>query len=302
MKTICTVSLLFLSLQMFAQQDPLYSQYINNPFTINPAYAGFPNILTASVSYRQQWNGLEGDPQTINANLHTSLLQNKMGAGLMIISDRLGGTKTTEAFSSIRYRINITNSKIFSFGMQAGFTNYQFDNTAVNIYDQGDTFFKGAVNEIKPNIGFGAILSDDRFFVGLSVPRILKSTIEASGGLQNSLYTQHYYLMGSYIFIASERVRIKPSALIKLVEGAPASLDLNAAIIFNQNYQAGILTRNFNTYGISLMGIFSSFRFGYVMEVPTEKSVGTNFSTHELTVGFRTKIFSFQNIHSVASF
>ncbi len=285
-----------------AQQDPLYSQYLNNPFVLNPAYAGLTNNLNLSLSYRNQWAGFEGSPKTINANGHISLLNNKMGAGLMVVSDRIGNSSINEVFGSYSYRVNISEDKILSFGLQAGFANYQIDNSKSNPFHKDDDLFMGNFSEMKPGFGFGAILKSDNFFVGLSVPRMLRTTLETQG-LQSSLYTQHYYLMGSYLFFLSERIRFKPSALLKLVRGAPVSIDLNASLLIYERYQAGMLTRNFNTYGIFLQALLTdSFRFGYTFEVPTGSSVGANFTSHEITLGFRMNVWSFHSNASVLSF
>jgi len=67
----------------FAQQDPLYAQYLFNPLLINPAYSGLNNNFNGTVGYRTQWMGLEGQPQTMNVSLHSSFVQNKVGAGLI---------------------------------------------------------------------------------------------------------------------------------------------------------------------------------------------------------------------------
>src|SRR5579871_3854385 len=98
--------------QSIAQQDPLYSQYINNPFVINPAYAGLTDNLNLSLSYRSQWTGLDGSPKTVNANGHISLLDNRVGAGLMIVSDQIGNSTTNEVFGSYSYRVHVTRNKI----------------------------------------------------------------------------------------------------------------------------------------------------------------------------------------------
>ena len=291
-----------LSMAAVAQQDPLYSQYINNPIVLNPAYAGLTNNLNTAVSYRQQWAGFEGSPKTYNANGHISLFDNKMGAGLMLISDKIGYTTTNEVLGSYSYRIRVTEDKILSFGLQAGMVNYQLDNKKLNLQDPTDPLFQGSISETKPSFGAGVILKNERFFVGLSVPRMLKSTLQTAG-LQNTLYTQHIYLMGSYIFFLTERLRLKPSVLVKKVSGAPASVDLNAALIFFENYSAGLLTRNFNTYGLFLHAyIGNSFRVGYVFEVPTGKSVGANYTTHEITLGFRLNVLIFHNNKGIMSF
>ena len=302
MKSLIILLFAFVCFSVTAQQDPLYSQYINNPLVLNPAYAGLTNNLNISVGYRSQWAGFEGSPKTINFNGHISLLNNKMGTGLMVISDQIGNSKITEVFGSYSYRINVTEDKILSFGLQAGFTNYQIDNSKVNPFDKTDLLFQGNSTEMKPSFGFGVILKSDKFFVGLSVPRMLRTTLETQG-LQSSLYTQHYYLMGSYLFYLKERLRFKPAALLKLVSGAPASIDLNASLIIHEKYQAGLLTRNFNTYGLFVQAILKdAFRFGYVFEIPTGSSVGTNFSSHEITIGYRLNVLSSHYNRDVLSF
>jgi type IX secretion system PorP/SprF family membrane protein len=288
--------------RVLAQQDPLYSQYITNPFILNPAYAGLTNNLNMAVNYRNQWSGMEGGPKTINANGHISLSNNKMGAGMMLVSDQIGGNTITEVLGSYSYRIQLTSDKILSFGLQGGFANYKIDNSKVTPYDKTDPNFQGTYSETKPSIGFGLILKNDKFFVGFSVPRMLESTFDAQG-VQNSLYSRHYYVTGSYLFFVSERIRFKPSAMLKLVSGAPASIDLNASLILHENYQAGVLTRNFNTYGLFLQAMVKDhFRIGYVFEVPTGTSVGTNFSTHEITVGVSLNALRFHSNSGVLSF
>ncbi len=302
MKTVFNLLLIFSCLSLRAQQDPLYSQYLSNPFVLNPAYAGLTDNLNLSLSYRTQWTGFEGSPKTINANGHISLASNKMGAGLMVLSDQIGNSTTNEVFGGYSYRINMTDNKILSFGLQAGLANYQINNTKARQYDPGDPLFQGNNSETKPSFGFGVILKSDKFFVSVSVPRMLRTTLEAQG-LQSSLYTQHYYLMGSYLFFLSERIRFKPATLLKWVDGAPLSVDLNASLIIHENYQAGVLTRNFNTYGIFVQALLKdSFRLGYTFEVPTGSSVGSNFTSHEITLGFRMNVLSFHANSGVLSF
>ena len=85
MRIVFTLAL-FLSLisgVLHAQVDPLYSQYLNNPFLINPAYTGMNNYMNLMVGYRKQWAGFDGSPTTLSATGHTSLFDNRMGVGLL---------------------------------------------------------------------------------------------------------------------------------------------------------------------------------------------------------------------------
>lgn len=88
-----------------AQTDPLYAQYMNNPFVLNPAYAGFNKTVNASVSFRKQWAGFEGSPSTMNATVHASLLENKMGAGLIVIQDKIGINSNIDVTGTYSYKL-----------------------------------------------------------------------------------------------------------------------------------------------------------------------------------------------------
>jgi type IX secretion system PorP/SprF family membrane protein len=155
-----------------AQQDPLYAQYLNNPFVINPAYGGMTQNLNTTLSYRYQWAGFEGSPKTINANGHISLANNKMGAGLILLSDQLGANSTNELFATYSYHLPLDNRYTLSFGLQGGVSNYQINNDKINAQNKTDPFFQGTVSKIAPNLGMGLILSSDRLMLGISVPRI----------------------------------------------------------------------------------------------------------------------------------
>jgi hypothetical protein len=91
--------------------------------------------------------------------------------------------------------------------------------------------------------------------------------------------------------------------MIKMVSGAPLSVDLNASFILHENYQAGLLTRNFNTYGLFMQALFKdTFRIGYVFEVPTGSSAAANISTHEICISYRISTLIYHSKSSVFSF
>ncbi|HNR74437.1 MAG: membrane protein [Bacteroidetes bacterium OLB12] len=294
MKTITTLACLLLATLSFAQQDPIYSQYLFNPLLVNPAYAGLSNRFNGSVGYRTQWMGLEGQPQTINASLHTSLVQNKVGLGLLVVNDRIGSMNTTEINTAFAYKLQLEN-KTVSFGMQAGVQNFNSSLNGVNPFDKTDNLFLNGERGTRVNVGTGIALASEKYFVSFSVPRLLPTTFK-SGGQKVELYNQHLYLMGAYIHYLNEHIRLKPAVLLRAVKGAPASIDVAFNVNFNAIHTAGIFTRNFNTYGLLLQTLLKEqYRFGYVFEVPTGKSVGTNFTTHEIVLGIQLSSFSFHD-------
>jgi type IX secretion system PorP/SprF family membrane protein len=286
--------ILFLSLisvLAVAQQDPLYSQYYNNPMLINPAFAGSNERLYGGIAYRSQWAGIDGGPVTFNFNSHIALANNKVGAGLLAIQDQLGDTKTTQYAGTFSYRIKLSHSTL-SFGMMAGATRYATDPNAVRILNNPDPAF-AQFTETKFNVGAGLLLQNERYTLSLSVPRMLPATV-SQGGESIQVYSQNFYLYGSYLFFLSERIQFKPSTLLRATAGSSLSADLNANFIFNKFYSAGLFTRNLNTYGVLLQLIMDKYRLGYVFELPGNGSA-LNFTTHEISLAFSLDVLSSHN-------
>jgi type IX secretion system PorP/SprF family membrane protein len=292
---------ILLTAAAFGQQDPLYSQYINNPMVINPAYAGLNNNFNASVAYRNQWGGFEGNPKTFNFNSHVSLVENKVGLGLLVVQDQIGGAKNTEVQGAFSYKLPLDDTKTFSFGMQAGFINFRNNFSDLNLDDPTDEAFIQNENVSKPNLGAGAILKSDKFFFGVSIPRLLNTTL-SQGGQDFQLYDRTLYVFGSYAYFINENIRFKPAVLLRAVKGSPVSVDLNFNFNFNEKYTAGVFTRNFNTYGVQVQAkLGDKLKFGYTFEIPMNNSVGSAFTTHELFLGLTMPTFDFHD-RSISTF
>src|SRR6478736_5308000 len=156
-KLLLIIFLLFFSIRSQAQMDPLHAQYLNNPLVINPAYTGLNNNFNASISYRKQWSGFEGNPTTVNISGHTALHKNKMGLGFLLVQDKIGVNTNTEAYATYAYRLKFNNTSL-SFGLQGGLVNYKSNNSDLNAYDPSDPAFTNSENVTKPSFGAGIIL------------------------------------------------------------------------------------------------------------------------------------------------
>lgn len=293
-KYIHIVILLAVFAEASGQQDPIYAQYLNNPMTINPAYAGINNQLNAKVQYRSQWAGLEANPQTFNFSGSISIVQNKVGVGLMAMQDKLGDVKNFELTIPVSYKIQLNEWNTLSFGMQAGIVNQRNDPSQLNILDSDDPLFS-SYSETKFNLGAGVMVKNDKYRIGLSIPRLLPATINTTGQ-SIELYKQHYYLFGSYILELNPNYWLRPSVLLRGTKGAPLSADINATLTYRENYSAGIFTRNFKTYGALIQMQYKNFNFGYVYELPHAKASDLRFSSHEITIGLAMALFTYHEV------
>jgi hypothetical protein len=59
--------------------------------------------------------------------------------------------------------------------------------------------------------------------------------VSGSTEVQNSLNIDyfHYYLTGGGVISVNNMIKVRPNAMLKVVKGAPAQLDINANVLFN---------------------------------------------------------------------
>ncbi len=217
-----------------AQYFPIYSQYMMNGLSINPAYAGSRDVLSATLLGRQQWYGFDGAPRNIAFGAHMPLKNAKSAIGIQVHNESLGIEKNTGVFGIYAHRFRLGNGKI-ALGMKAGISFINEDISKVSLKTpSGDVAFddmkEGAV---MPNFGFGVYYSDDKFFGGLSLPSILN--YNSGGQSTNQLKSSNILLTGGYLWRVSESLKLKPSTLVKYRPGASTQFDLNLNWIFFKN-------------------------------------------------------------------
>ncbi len=290
-KTVLALLFCTIVFRSFSQQDPLYSQYFNNPMLINPAFAGSKERLYLGAAFRAQWAGINGGPVSYNFNGHIALAGNKVGLGVAALQDQLGDIRNTSLGTSYSYRVKLKNTTTFSFGMQTGFTRFTSNLNGVTVQPGDPNFLP--FTETKFNAGVGLLLQSEHYMLSLSVPRMLPSTV-SQGGQNIQVYGQNYYFYGSYFFYLRSNLQFKPSALLRATAGAPISADVNANLVFNKLYTAGVFTRKLNTYGVLLQMVAGNFRFGYVFEVPGKGSA-LNFDTHEVSLALSLDVLQRHN-------
>lgn len=293
MKRILTAILLVWCITGYAQQDPLYSQYLNNPILLNPAYAGSNQQWQTTAGYRTQWSGFDGNPTTLNFSSHLSLVDNKVGLGFIAIQDKIGETKNTEFNLNYSYRLEVKENKYLYFGLSTGMVRYNSDPGLLNLQVKNDPSFT-YTNEFQFNTGVGVMMKTEQYMIGFSVPKLIPTSInQAEATVQ--VYNQHLYLFGVFTHNFNERLMLKPALLFKGVKGAPISIDVNINLVIDQNYTVGLLTRNLNTLGVMAQIKMKQYKLGYVFEMPTNQSEVQRFLSHEISLTYSLPFLDFHD-------
>ncbi|SHJ19520.1 PorP/SprF family type IX secretion system membrane protein [Algibacter luteus] len=292
----CTIGL--------AQQLPQFTQYMYNTISINPAYAGSRETLSVVGLHRSQWVGLEGGPSTQTLSVHSPLRNDRVGLGLSFINDELGYENFSYLYGDFSYTIPVGNKSKLAFGMKAGFTQYSLDEEILNDPKvSNDNFFNDISSRWSPNVGLGAFLHSNRWYIGLSAPRILNNDYNSSTDGNNSyvaLERVSYYFTGGYVFDLSATTKFKPAMLLKATNGAPLSFDITANFLFNDKLWLGASYRINESAaalgGIADFQISKQLRIGYAYEYPISELRAYTSGTHEVLLMF--EIFKIKRIKS----
>lgn len=269
-----------------AQQDPQYTQYMYNMNVVNPAYAGSKESLSLTALYRNQWTGLEGNPVTYTFSAH-SPIGNKVGLGLSAIKDELGPVSETNVFADFSYTLQFSANIKVAFGIKAGVTFHDVGLASLEVIDPNDPFFSQDINNTYPNIGAGAFLYGEKFYIGLSVPNMLKSVHLDENGLKYGSEKNHYFATAGYVFQLSENVKLKPSTMVKSAFDAPVSFDVNLNALFYETFELGASYRFEDSFsGLVGFQVTPNIRVGYAYDHVTSdiKTVGP--ASHEVIVSF----------------
>ncbi|MES2560867.1 MAG: type IX secretion system membrane protein PorP/SprF [Bacteroidota bacterium] len=258
----CFFLLLLASGSLFAQQEAMYSQYMFNMMAVNPAYAGSREVLSITGLARAQWVGLEGAPVSNTLSLDMPIKDKRVGLGAQVFNDKIGIMSNSGFYGSYAYRIRFQKSTL-SFGLQGGFVHFTANYAQVRLSSTPsvvpDKAFQENASIMIPSAGAGLFLNNDNYYVGASLPNLLNTQISSGSQVQVNKY-DHLFLMGGYVFNLNSDFKLKPSALLKVVSGAPIQLDANV---------------NLWMYDVIALGI--SYRTGDAAVAMVELQAAPNF-------------------------
>jgi type IX secretion system PorP/SprF family membrane protein len=287
---LATVLFLILGLNSFAQQDPMYTQYMNNPIIVNPAYAGSRGVGNLTGVFRKQWVGINGSPTTTSLSYNTPIPRYDFGIGASLLYDAIGPTSQTGFYLDYSYLIKFDTKGTLSLGLKGGF-NYYYANYSNLIHNDPDDDINITQNEalFLPNFGVGAYYFTDKLFLGLSVPKLIRnSLVKGENTLQHlSREEWHFFLMGGYIFNITDNIDFKPSFITRYAVGAPLSLELTGTVMLYDKVWLGAMYR----YGESFGGLINwqitpKFNIGYSYDLTRNDLAIYNKGSHEITLNY----------------
>ena len=276
------------------QQDPMFTQYIFNLQTINPAYAGSWQSIGFLALSRYQWVGFTGKPSTQTFSFQTPLRTQNVGIGLDFVIDKLGPERRTMINLDYSYRIKVTENTDLRFGLKGGFTNYSNDLRVLTPFPGGvsDPALMGVIdNKFVTNIGVGLFLSSPKYYLSLSIPRLVQNKIdENTGQFTKMSEVRQYYFVGGIMFKLSDKIKFKPVYMTKAAVGSPFQYDVAANFLLLEKFWIGGMYRSGDALGLTAQWIinttYSRLRIGYTTDFTLTELKHYHQGVHEIMISY----------------
>lgn len=291
--------LAFLTLcKVNAQQDPNRSFYRYTMNLVNPAYAGAAMGIEGSgvstsgselgMDFRSQWISVEGAPEGQSVFFGTSVGKN-LGLGVSIVNDKTFIENSTSINVDVSYELQLSEATKLYFGIKAGASSYNANLSGLTTYGIGsDPSLNDIDGSFKPNVGVGALMKGERYFVSLSVPAIFSNDrLEQEDGRATYAASRpQMYVAGGYDFELSGSLKFKPSTMFRYVEASPLSVDITAAFSFNDKVEFGPAYRFQEGFGgLFIFNAANWLDMGYAYEAPFDNEIASQSNgTHEVFI------------------
>ncbi|HFA49172.1 MAG TPA: type IX secretion system membrane protein PorP/SprF [Bacteroidetes bacterium] len=277
----------------YSQSDVQFTHYMYNKLSYNPAYTGSKGTFDLLGLFRKQWTGIDGAPTTASFSLHAPFSDGRNAMGINLTADEIGKVKTTAIDLFYAYHIKINETSKLSIGLQGRIEQAKINWRKADPFDLVDDFIPGAnESSFAPNFGLGAYYYSNNYFVGISVPRLLKNTLflDRSGTEIEKASTLTSYVTAGVITKLTKNVKFIPSFLLTYNKNAPVDLDLNANFILMDKIIAGLSYRLADSVdGLIGFQFTNGMRLGMAMDFTTSELEKFTTGSFEIMLGYTFK-------------
>jgi type IX secretion system PorP/SprF family membrane protein len=313
-----------------AQQRPQYTQYIFNNYLLNPALSGIENYVDFKAGFRKQWSGIDDAPQTTFASAHWNLgddylwknplsmpedsddpmsrnyMQNytaspsHSGMGATLVLDKAGPISRLDANVTYAYHLQLTGTLNLSVGAAVGLTRISLDVNALSLEDPNDPALNNTItSQTKPDLSIGTWIYGASFFAGASVQQILPQRLAFTSdpNYRSGKEVPHLFVTGGYRVFIAEYISAIPSVMIKYVNPAPLSVDLNMKVAFKDRVWIGGSYRHNDSFAaMAGLNISKLVNLSYSYDFTTSELKNVSYGSHEIMLGLQL-----QNVYEVLS-
>lgn len=236
MKKITAIALSLLAAPaMLGQQLPIYSSFFFTPQIVNPATSGADGFSTLTTMHRQQWQGMEGAPETSALVFNGAYNKERVGYSIYAYNDRTDIVNRAGIYGAYAYHVQLSETAKLSFGLGMGYVNTAIDMASVRVKDESDPFLIPANQNGTLDVSAGINFTAGDFQIGVSIPQLTAPTIIYSNNYDTIVgyrMLRHYTARTQYDFhIQRDRMILSP--IVALRATAMITPQVDAGLMFN---------------------------------------------------------------------
>ncbi len=275
----------------YAQQDKLITHFIYDKMGVNPGATGFDKDICATLLYRNQWDKVNGAPNSAVFNVEANLPKILGGIGLSFYHDAIGFNRQNNLLLNYSYHLPISPVGELGIGVGIGMINFGQNPTWVPPTTQNDLTLPVGFNATNLDLNFGLYFrGTSDWYAGISSTHLSESLLRKQISMVDYQYQtkRHYYAMGGKTFrqVGGSDGDIDIQALVR-TEFTKVSADINARYIWRNMIYGGITYRTIDAIGI-MAGWYpiDNLLIGYAYDISTNKLAGISRGSHEIAVRY----------------
>ncbi|MBP1838341.1 PorP/SprF family type IX secretion system membrane protein [Formosa algae] len=296
---------------------PIYTDYLtDNIYLIHPSMAGVANSSQVRLTARQQWLGQDDGPSLMTASINGRIGGYSPSAiGGILYSDKNGYHSQKGAYATYAHHIMFSRNDIdldmLSFGLSAGFIQYNLDETSF-INGGYDPIISGIEqSSTNFNMDLGVSYQFISAYIHATIKNILKNDginndIEITNNLRRYLFS-----VGNVFHTRRLDTDYEPSIMFQYKEGTKETfIDFNfkvykdfekSKMYFGLSYRLGLNGSEYLDgsgeseqklqYLTPIFGLsINQFVFAYTYSYQTNSIVFNNGGYHQFSLGYNFNI------------
>ena len=277
-----------------AQQDKLVSHFIFDKMSINPGKTGLDlyNGICATTIYRNQWDKVNGAPNSAILNIESNLSRFLPGGiGINFYHDAIGFSRQNNLLLNYSYPIQIGREGVLGVGVGIGIMNFGMDPEWVPPTQAVDPTLPVGFAATAVDANFGLYFQSKDYYVGISSTHLTESDLSKAVSQVTQSYqtARHYYLMGGYKFKDVMNGTIDAQMLVR-TDFIRFSADLNARYLFkldDKDAYGGLTFRTSDAIAVMLgYSPMPKLQVGYSYDITVNKLASISRGSHELMVKY----------------
>jgi type IX secretion system PorP/SprF family membrane protein len=275
----------------FSQQDKLITHFVYDKMSINPGETGLDDGICATSIYRNQWDKVNGAPNSAVFNLEANM--NRFfpgGLGISFYHDAIGFSRQNNVLLNYAYPLDLAGFGTLGIGIGVGIVNFGMSPVWVPPTTTQDNSLPVGFSATNLDMNFGLYFKGNSdYYVGLSSTHLNESLLESIVDTTTNQYqmARHYYLMGGKRFNNVLPDGSIDAQLLLRTDLVKFSADLNVRYFWKNIGYAGLTYRTVDAVGLMVGWMpINNMTVGYSYDVTTNKLASVSRGSHEIVLKY----------------